>query len=323
MKSFRTDFSLKPEPFLAQDRPILTLGSCFAEHIGQRLLACKWQGLNSPLGALFHPVALSRLLVLAQRNAPLDDAYFVEAEGVFFHHDLHSRFHAADRPGLQTQWMHVAAKLRELLKEGPYVLLTLGTAWVYEWPESGRPVANCHKRPADHFVKRLLGAEEIQAALTQILDILPPASPVFLSLSPVRHTRDTMVLNSLSKSMLLVQIHEFVRRHPERVRYFPAYEIMLDDLRDYRFYASDMIHPSPEAIDYIWEKFISCYATPATKDFLRRWQPVLAALEHRPQRAAAPSYQKHLLQILRDLDSFPGLDCAEEKAVISARITNS
>lgn len=320
MRPFRTDFALTPDPFLEPNRPILTLGSCFAEHIGQKLLDFKWQGLNAPLGTLFHPLALSKLLRLAVEQADLDAALFVEHDGAFFHHDLHSRYYATDPTVLQTQWRELAAKVRSVLQAAPYVLLTLGTAWVYELKTSGQLVANCHKRPADQFEKRLLSPKEIQNSLQAILSLLPASSPLVISLSPVRHTRDTMIWNSLSKSLLLVQIHEFVANHADRVWYFPAYEIMLDDLRDYRFYEADMIHPSAEAIDYIWEKFTACYATDDTKKFLRRWQTVLSTLRHRPQRLEAPSYQKHLLQVIRELDSFTGIDCSQEIAELKSRL---
>ncbi|MDQ3230443.1 MAG: GSCFA domain-containing protein [Pseudobdellovibrionaceae bacterium] len=320
MKSFRTDFACPPDPFLDLKQPILTLGSCFAEHMGQKLLDFKWQGLNAPFGTLFHPLALARLLRMAVERTDLDEELFTEHDGAFFHHDLHSRFYAADRATLQLRWQALAAKVRDVLQTVPCVLLTLGTAWVYARKADGHLVANCHKKPADQFEKRLLTGQEIQTALDEILHFLPTSSPLVVSLSPVRHKRDTMVLNSLSKSLLLVQIHECVARHVHRVRYFPAYEIMLDDLRDYRFYEADMIHPSAQAIDYIWEKFIGCYATDEAKAFLRRWQHVLQAVRHRPHRMESPSYQKHLQQVLCELESFAPMDCHEEIAELKSRI---
>ncbi|WP_141731090.1 GSCFA domain-containing protein [Oligoflexus tunisiensis] len=320
MKSFRTDLTLPPDLFLDQSRLILTLGSCFAEHMGQKLLDFKWSGLNAPFGTLFHPLALSKLLRLAVEGKDLDEALFVEHDGAVFHHDLHSRFHAVDAAALQEQWRLLSADVREVLEKEPFILLTLGTAWVYERKLDGKPVANCHKQPLQLFHKRLLQAEEIRAALQDILNLLPRSSPLIISLSPVRHTRDTLIGNSLSKSLLLVHIHEFVTKHPDRVRYFPAYEIMLDDLRDYRFYEPDMIHPSAEAIEYIWEKFTEAYATDATKTFLRRWLLVLNTLRHRPLRIEAPSYQKHLQFVMQELESFTGLDCSREKAELVARI---
>jgi len=320
MKSFRTDFALIADPFLEQDRPILTLGSCFAEHIGQKLRDYKWQGLSAPFGTLFHPQALSKVMRLACEDADLDAALFWEHDAAFFHHDLHSRFHATDPAALQLQWREVADQVRALIQKAPAVFLTLGTAWVYRLKTGGQVVANCHKRPADQFDKRLLSSQEINEALENILGFLPDSSPLVISLSPVRHIRDSMVLNSLSKSLLLVQIHEFAQKHPGRVRYFPAYEIMLDDLRDYRFYEADMIHPSAEAIEYIWEKFTASYATDSTQQFLRRWQPVLTAVRHRPQRLDAPSYQKYLQTMLHELDSFSGMDCSGEKAQLQSRL---
>jgi hypothetical protein len=320
MKSFRTDFALPRDPFLERERPILTLGSCFAEHIGQKLLDFKWQGLNAPFGTLFHPLALSRLLRLAEAEAALDEGLFVEHDGAVFHHDLHSRFYAGDTATLQMKWRDLASQVRRILSLSPCVLLTLGTAWVYERKKDGQIVANCHKQPADHFHKRLLTREEIQGALEDVLNVLPSASPLIVSLSPVRHTRDTMTGNALSKSLLLVAIHEFRVQHADRVRYFPAYEIMLDDLRDYRFYEADMIHPSAEAVDYIWEKFTGAYASDTARTFISRWQSIRNTLQHRPLREEAPSYQKHLQTVLQMLNSFGDLDCSLEKKELRARL---
>ncbi|HET9241066.1 MAG TPA: GSCFA domain-containing protein [Oligoflexus sp.] len=318
MKPFRTELTLPPAPFLERDRPIFTLGSCFAEHIGQRLLDFKWQGLNAPFGTLFHPWALSKLLRLAAAEADLDAALFVENDGAYFHHDLHSRFFAQDPAALQEKWREVAASVRAVLKLSPCVLLTLGTAWVYERKSDGQLVANCHKKPMDQFNKRLLRTDEIQAALKDIRATLPLPSPLIISLSPVRHVKDTLTGNAWSKSLLLTGIHDFLSRHDGL--YFPAHEIMLDDLRDYRFYESDMIHPSGEAIDYIWEKFTATYMTEASQKFLKDWQNILNTLKHRPLRVEAPSYQKHVSAMIERLDSFSDIDCSQEKFELRSRL---
>lgn len=301
--SFRTDFALKTEPFLDHKRPILTLGSCFAEHIGQKLVDARWPGCNAPFGTLFHPLALARLLELVQSGSELDPALLLEHDGAFFHHDLHSRFHAASPEALQLRWRRLAADVRAVLEQNPCILLTLGTAWVYE-TGAGRVVANCHKQPAQVFHKRLLRQDEIRSSLELMRKFVPKADWI-VSLSPVRHMRDTMILNQLSKSLLLIELHAFCERHADHVRYFPAYEIMLDDLRDYRFYDRDRIHPSAEAVDYIWEKFLDCYAKDAVRKFLQIWEPIQQTLRHRPQRPEAPSYQRHLQNMLQMLKSLP------------------
>lgn len=318
MKPFRTELTLPPTPFLERNRPIFTLGSCFAEHMGQRLLDFKWQGLNAPFGTLFHPLALSKLLRLAATDADLETGRFVEHDGAYFHHDLHSRFFAQDPAALQEKWRQVAASVRAVLQLSPCVLLTLGTAWVYERKTDGQLVANCHKMPSEQFNKRLLRADEIQAALKDIRAMIPASSPLIITLSPVRHIKDTLTGNAWSKSLLLTGIHEFLSRHDGY--YFPAYEIMLDDLRDYRFYESDMIHPAPDAIDYIWEKFTATYMTETSQKFLKDWQNILNTLRHRPQRMDAPSYQKHVRATIERLDSFTDLDCSQERFELRSRL---
>jgi hypothetical protein len=197
-------------------------------------------------------------------------------------------------------------------------LLTLGTAWVYERKSDGQLVANCHKKPADQFNKRLLRADEIQAALRDVRALIPASSPLIMTLSPVRHVKDTLTGNAWSKSLLLTAIHEFLSGHDGL--YFPAYEIMLDDLRDYRFYETDMIHPSLDAIDYIWEKFTATYMTEASQKFLKDWQNILNTLRHRPQRMDAPSYQKYVRATIERLDSLTDLDCSQERFELRSRL---
>ncbi len=320
MKNFRTELSVSPWPILSHDQSILTLGSCFAAHVGQRLLEFKWTGLNAPLGTLFHPLALEKLLRMAVKEEDLDEALFVDHDGAFFHHDLHSSFYASSRKALQEMWQAQAKQLRGCLAKNPLVLVTLGTAFVHNLKDSAITVANCHKQASSIFQKRLLGWDEIRHSLRQISRLLPEGSSIITSLSPVRHIRDSLTSNSLSKSLLRVTLQEWSEANADRVHYFPAYEIMIDDLRDYRFYERDGIHPSAEAIDYIWGKFCEVYLKPEARNFIATWQPVRSALLHRPQRMDAPSYQQFLRNILLDIESMKSIDCEAEKWQLRSRL---
>ena len=320
MKNFRTELNVSPWPILSHEQSILTLGSCFAAHVGQRLLEFKWIGLNAPFGTLFHPLALEKLLRMAVNEEDLDEALFVDHDGAFFHHDLHSSFYATSRKTLQEMWQAKAKQLRECLAKKPLVLITFGTAFVHDLKDSGTTVANCHKQASSIFQKRLLGWGEIRNSLCHIRDLLPEGSCIITSLSPVRHTRDSLPLNSLSKSLLRVALQEWSDTNEDRVHYFPAYEIMIDDLRDYRFYERDGIHPSAEAIDYIWGKFCEVYLKPEALDFITAWQAVRSALLHRPQRMDAPSYQQFIRKILLDIESLRSIACEAEKIELKSRL---
>lgn len=177
-----------------------------------------------------------------------------------------------------------------------------------------------NKQPAALFRKRLLSSNEIRSSLENITKILPEGTRILCSLSPVRHIRDTIVANSVSKSLLRVALHEWSLENPDRVEYFPAYECVMDDLRDYRFYDEDMIHPNGQAIAYIWEKFTESYVTQDVREFMKRWQVVRDCLKHLPQRMEAPSYQVFLRRVLRDLDAWQHIDVIAERGELEARL---
>jgi len=231
------------------------VGSCFSENVGKKLDYFKFQNHQNPFGILFHPKAIEVLVENAVQNKIYSE------NDVFFHNeqwhcfDAHSRLSSPSKETLIAKLNSQIQATKNQLKKSTHIIITLGTAWVYRLIETDGIVANCHKVPQKKFKKTILTVEEIRASLkniwTQIESVNSNAAVVF-TVSPVRHIKDGFVENTQSKSHLLTAIHQVLSN---KICYFPSYEIMMDELRDYRFYAEDMIHPSALAIQYIWEKF--------------------------------------------------------------------
>ncbi|OGX89814.1 hypothetical protein BEN49_08200 [Hymenobacter coccineus] len=286
---------------MAQQLPpsarVLTLGSCFADSIGTRLAAHKVNVVVNPFGTVFQPLALARLL-RATLGEDVDwQQHLVEARGRWQSYDLHGSQGAPTPVELLQDIQQTVRRTGEFLRGADAVLLTLGTAWAYRLRETGELVSNCHKMPAELFNKELLTPDEIINALAETHAYLRRVNPklrIILTVSPVRHLRDTLPLNAVSKSVLRVACHYLSELLPE-VSYFPAYELLMDDLRDYRFYAADMLHPSEVAEDYVWEKFARTYFDADFGRFRKEWAGLSQALGHRPLNAAAPEHRQFLV----------------------------
>lgn len=257
--------------------------------------------MSNPLGMVYNPISIFKLLGSEQ----VDESKFVEVGGQHFHLDYHSQFTAKDLKTLNTVLAFKVREISEFLIKANYVFITLGTAYAYESIASGDVVANCHKIPQKNFNKRLLTLQEMMEAFNQLksyLDQINPSLQYIFTLSPVRHIKDGIVENQLSKSLLRVLCHELLQ--DKKVTYFPAYEMMMDDLRDYRFYKNDLIHPSEMAEDYIWEKFQQTYFSGQTLKIVTEWNKIRTALAHRPFNPKSENHQKFLKDQLRKLNVF-------------------
>ncbi len=211
----------------------------------------------------------------------------------------------ASAPRLQTR----IVQTHDFLRHASVLMITYGTAWVYHLNASGHIVANCHKQNASLFNKSLLSQKHILESFDHTyneLKTLNPGIKIILTVSPVRHIKDTLELNSVSKSILRLSCHTIAEQYAD-VEYFPAFEMMIDDLRDYRFYKSDMIHPSTEAEDYIWENFLSRYADPSLKNFMVKWRVIQSALSHRPFHPQSTGHQHFVSETLKKLDELSSL----------------
>jgi hypothetical protein len=320
MNPFRTELKVASSPHLhSLNTRFLTLGSCFSEAIGHRLNAMKFTTTVNPFGVIYNPVSIHRVLTYALDEAtPPAHTYFCQQE-VHLNHDFHSRFAALIRAELEDKISDRIRQVRDRLNQTRIIMLTYGTAWVYLLKGSSHIVANCHKRPSQDFEKRLLTISEIHASFSQLrsrLKTLHPEVQIILTVSPVRHIKDTIPLNSVSKSLLRVACHQITEEYPD-VEYFPAYEIMLDDLRDYRFYDKDMIHPSDVAEEYIWERFVERFMDEPAREFIKKWTKIQAALNHRPfhtNSSGHKNFLKEVLNKLQDVQSIVNVD-AEIKTI--------
>lgn len=272
----------------------MLVGSCFTEHIGARLADRKFKTLLNPFGIVYNPVSMASCLerLLEEKNLFLSEDLF-ENQGLWRSWDHHGHFAKPDRDaalaGINAAFQAAAGHL----KQSNRLLLTLGTAEVHYLLEQNRIVANNHKMPARLFESKRLSVEEVTDVLAACLQKLwarQPQLQVVLSVSPVRHLRNGMVENQRSKAVLLLACEALCRQFPQ-VHYFPAYEILLDDLRDYRFYTADMLHPSEVAVDYIWSYFSGMYFSEETRRLNVELEKIATALRHRPFNPESEQHQ--------------------------------
>ena len=314
-------------PRISQADTLLLLGSCFATEMGKRLTDAKFRCDVNPYGVLYNPLSISTAL----REVIQGRTY--RAEDLFFHQECwHSPMHHGDFSASTAEETLRRINTRiEAAHEAIFrldtLLLTFGTAFVYESRCTGRVVGNCHKLPEKEFHRRMLSVDEIVSDYTSLLTALlahRPALKVVLTVSPIRHVRDGLHANQLSKATLLLAIDRLQTAFPEQLFYFPAYEIVLDELRDYRFYAEDLVHPSPMAVEYVWEQFRKACFTPQAAEIADRCEEIKKALEHKPLRPGSEAHKSFLeqitLKIERLSDKFPYLDFQNERELCRTRL---
>ena len=317
------DFPIPASPFpISHDSKVVSLGSCFAQTIGSKMQATKFEVLVNPFGTLFHPLNLADLLKQAIPAAQMDPDGVVEREGVFVHYGAHSDIKGATKAELEENYTRQMLRLHHALKQASHLILTLGTAWIYTHREYRR-VANCHKQPAALFERKLSSLEELEKGLRPVLRFLTQLHPnlrIILTLSPVRHTKEGISENQLSKSLLRVLCGQ-LEQQLEAVTYFPAYEILVDELRDYRFYKSDLVHPSEEAENYIWEKWQQFSFGPETHQKVVEIQKIQLELAHRSFNPDSEAHRKFLQNLLSKLERMQGeVDFSEEIQDVKSRL---
>jgi hypothetical protein len=314
---FRTELTIAPqERQLARTARVLTVGSCFADSIGSRLRLNKVNALVNPFGTVFQPLALAQLLRAAAGEEQDWQQHVVEARGRWQSYDFHSTIGAESPVELLQTIQDTVRRVGDFVRTADAVVLTLGTAWAYRLRETGELVSNLHKLPANLFEKELLTADEIVNGLAEVHALLRRVNPdirIILTVSPVRHVKDTLPLNAVSKSVLRVACHYLSELLPG-VSYFPAYELLTDELRDYRFYAADMLHPSEVAEEYIWDKFARAYFDVDFGRFRKEWAAVRQSLGHRPLHLGAPEHRTFLDQTVERLERLTsqGADVRQE-----------
>ena len=267
---------------------ILLLGSCFAENIGDKFQYFKFQTLQNPFGILFHPLAIETLVYNAvhQKVYTEEDLFYLNEQWHCF--DAHSRLSHTSKEQLLARLNTSIIETFEFLKCASHICITLGTAWAYRYLETNIIVANCHKVPQKLFEKELLSIEDISKSLkniTILISEINPKSKLIFTVSPVRHIKDGFVENTLSKAHLISSIHHLIKDNTslsETEAYFPSYEIQMDELRDYRFYKTDLLHPNNLAVDYIWEKFKQVWISISAQDIMDEVDDIQKGLAHQP-----------------------------------------
>ncbi|PBJ06766.1 GSCFA domain-containing protein [Flavobacterium sp. ACN6] len=300
---FRTQIPISKSNFpIEYNSKILSVGSCFAENMAAKFDYFKFQNETNPFGIIFNPVSIEKLF---KRVCEQD---FFQEKDVFFHNEcwhsfeVHSDLSNSDRQELLETLNKAITETYKQLKEATHIIITLGTSWIYRNIESEEIAANCHKVPQKQFSKELLSVDVIQKSIQNTIDLIQALNSninFIFTISPVRHIKDGFVENQLSKSHLFTALHfvlntEHVKRNTE---YFPSYEIMMDELRDYRFYNEDMLHPNPIAIDYIWKLFSENYISQESFLTMQEVDEIQKSLRHRSFNPESEQHKKFLAKL--------------------------
>lgn len=300
-------------PIPKSDQPIdyhskvVSFGSCFADEVGKKFEYFKFQHCTNPFGILFHPLAIEKMIdfALSEKEFAGEDVFFQNERWHCF--DVHSVMSHPEKEVMLSTLNQKLKTTSQEISQATHFVLTLGTAWVYKHIQTGQTVANCHKVPQKSFEKSLLTIEEIANSIenlvTKVKEVNPKVAFIF-TVSPVRHLKDGFVENQLSKAHLIAGLHQFLNSTPSGLlagkvggwgaSYFTAYEILMDELRDYRFYAEDLLHPNQLAVDYIWNRFAEVYFSENTFLTMKEVDTIQKGLAHKPFNSDSASHQKFL-----------------------------
>lgn len=292
---FQTNVEIPPTDLtITYGDRIMTLGSCFAENIGGKMKQLYFDTEINPFGVLYNPVSISNSINMLIEPRPFTEVDLFQNRGLWQSFSHSSFFSATTAEKCLEAINERFDAAVDFLRETNFLVITFGTAWVYEEAKGGRVVSNCHKLPASSFIRRRLTVDEIVSDYSELvtrIKTLYPRLQIIFSVSPIRHWKDGAHGNNVSKSTLLLAI-DALQNEFDHVHYFPAYEIQLDELRDYRFYASDMLHPSDVAVDYIWQRFSETYFDEATNRTKKELEQLQGDLSHRPLFPNSEEYEK-------------------------------
>ncbi len=303
------------------------MGSCFTENVGNRMAALKYNVDINPFGILYNPVSVANGLKILLQKKEFKSEDLINAGGLwhsFYHHGNFSDY------DLNITLEAVNSRIRtssEYLEQAGFLFITFGTSWVYKYKKTGQFVSNCHKIPANEFERTRLSVAEIvddYLVLIQEIRKINPSVKVVFTVSPVRHWKDGAIENQRSKAVLLLAIDELIRKSGDFCTYFPAYEIVMDELRDYRFYAEDMIHLTDFAVSHIWEKFSESLIDGESREISIRVNKIVQAMNHKPLHRKSPEYVKFLeqmvLQVNQLIFDFPEIDLSTELSYFNSEL---
>lgn len=275
---------------------ILTIGSCFSEHMGDKLLDHRFNCTSNPFSTVFNPLSIGSLLTKCIQNKQVNINEIEEHAGRFFHYDFHTSYDATDRESVLININKTIAEIHKRLESIDLVIVTFGTSIAYRHIEQDRLVANCHKVPNHQFRRQFINDDLMYQSIYSAVELLKSIRPslhIIFTVSPVRHTKEGLVDNNRSKSKLIGLSHKLVD-NIDHSSYFPSYEVMMDELRDYRFYKEDMIHPSSQAVDIIWNRFIETYFSEAAVEKVKDFSKLNQAMNHRPFDSDSEAHKKFI-----------------------------
>ena len=295
---FQTQIPIKKESknLIEYKSKLLLFGSCFSENIGNKLNYFKFQTLQNPFGILFHPNAIETFITNTINKKVYSEKDLIFNNERWHCFDAHSNLSSSNKTAILESLNSSITLTSKQLREASHIVITLGTSWVYRFIETDIIVANCHKIPQKKFLKELLTLDEVTNSLEAIIALLKSINKninILFTVSPVRHLKDGFIENTQSKSHLITAIHNVVDKR-NNTHYFPSYEIMMDELRDYRFYAEDMIHPNKTAINYIWEKFVNTWFSEESKSIMKEVEIIQKGISHKPFNENSEQHQKFL-----------------------------
>lgn len=291
----------------AYEHRTMFFGSCFAESIGRRLSDSLFCTEINPFGTLYNPASVAMTIERLIDGTPFTSDDLLQYEGLYHSFFHHSSFSSTSADECLHQINERLQQASAMLSSADRIIITFGTAYVYRLKKTGQVAANCHKLPEKYFERTRLSVEEIVSLWEPLIAKLQKEHPSLqwlFTVSPIRHWRDGAHANQLSKATLHLAVEALQEHFPEQTAYFPAYELMMDELRDYRFYADDMCHPSPTAIQYIWERFVEVCMDEPTRRLLKEAEEIRRALHHRPFNPHSEAYRRFLTQTLLKIDRF-------------------
>ena len=279
---------------------VLFIGSCFSEHISKKLIDLKFSIDSNPFGIVFNPKSIYSSLQNCIHNIEINESHYLERDEHWFCLDAHSSLNSLKKNELQSRLLDTRNNWHEKLKTANWLVITFGSANCYEFKNTQTIVSNCHKLPANQFIKKMISSRDIVSdydSLIKELQLINPNLKIIFTVSPVKHLRDGLIENSLSKSILIQSVHELISKHAH-CYYFPAYELVTDDLRDYRFYESDMAHPNMQAINYVFDKFVEVYFAEETKKINKHLSEINLAFQHKSFNSESQSHKAFKLNMM-------------------------
>ncbi len=328
MAMFRTSIEIPKSDFqINHNQTIMLFGSCFAENIGQKLLDSKFNVSVNPFGILYNPLSISKALYRLINNEVFTENDLVDYNDVYQSFMHQGKFSNPDKDKCLSAISESFTEAAELINRMDVMLITFGTAHIYRLKSTGEVVGNCHKFPANYFERERLSVESIVSEWSELIKVLLAINPelkIVFTVSPNRYLKDGAHQSQISKATLLLAIEQLQDSFSENVNYFPAYEIVLDELRDYRFYARDMIHPSEVAVDYIWQRFSETYFSDDTEKIINEWNPIRKAIGHRPLSENKEHHESFLRQTLQKVEQMaekhPQISFDREKTLLQEKI---